>query len=54
MKNMMGGSYLKAVQHSLMPEWVSMNFMMADMFPMMVRLMMGRDMRAMEPTELVF
>jgi hypothetical protein len=54
MKDMMGGSYLKAVQHSLMPEWVSMNFMMAGMFPMMVRLMMGRDMRAMEPTELVF
>ena len=31
-----------------------MNFMMAGMFPTMVVLMMGRDMRAMEPTELVF
>jgi hypothetical protein len=31
-----------------------MNFMMAGMFPTMVILMMGRDMRAMEPTELVF
>ncbi len=54
MKDMMGGSYRKAVRHSLYPEWVSMNFMMAGMFPVMVLLMMGRDMRAMEPTELVF
>src|SRR5207253_5207733 len=54
MKDMMGGSYIKAVRHSLYPEWVSMNFMMAGMFPIMVYLMMGRDMRAMEPTQLVF
>jgi len=54
MKDMMGGSYVKAVRHSLFPEWVSMNFMMAGMFPVMVLLMMGRDMRAMEPTQLVF
>src|SRR5215212_5832289 len=54
MKDMMGGSYLAAVKHSLLPEWISMNFMMAGMFPTMVVLMMGRDMRAMEPTELVF
>ncbi|GEM_PF-6469674 len=50
----MGGSYRAAVRHSLLPEWLSMNFMMAGMFPTMVILMMGRDMRAMEPTELVF
>ena len=54
MKDMMGGSYLQAVRKSLLPEWLSMNFMMAGMFPSMVRLMMGRDMRAMEPNELVF
>jgi len=54
MKDMMGGSYAAAVRHSLIPEWVSMNFMMAGMFPTMVVLMMTRDMRAMEPTELVF
>lgn len=54
MKDMLGGSYLKAVRHSLMPEWISMNFMMAGMFPVMVVLMMSRDMRAMEPTALVF
>jgi len=54
MKDMMGGSYIQAVRHSLLPEWLSMNMMMAGMFPVMVVLMMGRDMRAMEPTELVF
>ena len=54
MKDTMGGSYLKSVRHSAYPEWVSMNFMMAAMFPAMILLMMGRDMRAMEPTELVF
>lgn len=54
MKDMMGGSYLKAVRHSLVPEWLSMNFMMAGMFPTMVVLMMGRDMRAMDPTQISF
>ena len=54
MRDMMGGSYPMALRHSLLPEWLSMNFMMAGMFPVMVALMMGRDMRAMEPTQLVF
>ena len=54
MRDTMGGSYRQAVRHSLYPEWVSMNFMMAAMFPVMVSLMMGRDMRAMQPGELVF
>jgi len=54
MKDMMGGSYLTAVRRSLLPEWLSMNMMMAGMFPVMVTVMMGRDMRAMEPTELTF
>jgi len=54
MRQMMGDTYLAAVRRSALPEWLSMNFMMAGMFPTMVRLMMGRDMRAMEPTELVF
>jgi hypothetical protein len=54
MRDMMGGSYSRALHHSLLPEWLSMNFMMAGMFPTMTLLMMGRDMRAMEPTELVF
>ena len=54
MKDMMGGSYRAALRHSIVPEWLSMNFMMAGMFPTMVVLMMGRDMRAMEPTQLTF
>lgn len=54
MRDMMGGSYRSAVRTSLLPEWLSMNFMMAGMFPTMALLMMGTDMRAMEPTKLVF
>jgi Sec-independent protein secretion pathway component TatC len=51
---MMGGSYIKALRSSFIPEWLSMNMMAAGMFPVMVLLMMGRDMRAMEPTEPLF
>jgi len=54
MKNMMGGSYWQNVRKSFTPEFVSMNAMMAGMAPVMSLLMMGRDMRAMEPTELLF
>ncbi len=54
MKDMMGGSYALAVWKSFLPEWISMNTMMAGMFPTMVLLMMGRDMRAMEPTQPLF
>jgi manganese oxidase len=54
MKSMMGGTYWQNVRKSFMPEFVSMNFMMAGMAPVMSFLMMGRDMRAMDPTELLF
>src|SRR3984893_8011471 len=54
MKSMMGGTYLENVRKSFVPEFISMNFMMAGMAPVMSFLMMGRDMRAMEPTELLF
>jgi manganese oxidase len=54
MKGMMGGTYRKALRSSFMPEWLSMNMMAAGMFPVMILLMMGRDMRAMEPTEPLF
>ncbi|RWG79836.1 DUF4396 domain-containing protein [Mesorhizobium sp.] len=54
MKSMMGGSYWENVKKSFLPEFISMNFMMAGMAPVMSFLMMGRDMRAMEPTELLF
>jgi FtsP/CotA-like multicopper oxidase with cupredoxin domain len=54
MKSMMGGTYRENVKRSFMPEFISMNAMMAGMAPVMALLMMGRDMRAMEPTELLF
>jgi hypothetical protein len=54
MQRMMGGTYWQNVRRSFLPELISMNMMMAAMAPVMCFLMMGRDMRAMEPTELVF
>jgi FtsP/CotA-like multicopper oxidase with cupredoxin domain len=54
MKSMMGGTYLENVRKTFLPEFISMNFMMAGMAPTMTFLMMGRDMRAMLPTELLF
>ncbi len=54
MKEMMGGSYFENVRRSFFPEFISMNFMMAGMAPVMTFLMMGHDMRAMVPTELIF
>ncbi|TYZ07239.1 DUF4396 domain-containing protein [Hymenobacter lutimineralis] len=47
MKDMMKMSYGQALRHSFLPEWVSMNAMMAGMMPTMV-ILMSRDMRAME------
>jgi hypothetical protein len=54
MQSMMGGTYPENVRKSFLPEFISMNFMMAGMAPVMSFLMMGRDMRAMVPTELLF
>jgi len=54
MKEMMGGNYLENVRKTFLPEFISMNAMMAGMAPVMSFLMMGRDMRAMVPTELLF
>lgn len=54
MMRMMGGTYWENVRNSFLPEFISMNFMMAGMAPVMSFLMMGSDMRAMEPTELLF
>jgi hypothetical protein len=49
MKDMMNMSYGEALRSSFLPEWMSMNAMMAGMLPTMV-LLMSRDMRAMEAT----
>ncbi len=54
MKSFMGGTYLENVRKTFLPEFLSMNFVMAGMAPIMVFLMMGRDMRAMQPEELLF
>lgn len=54
MRRMMGGTYLENVRRSFLPEFISMNCMMAGMAPVMVALMMGRDMRAMWPGEPLF
>ncbi len=51
MKQMAGGSYATALRRSFMPEWLSMNTMAGGMFFVMTLLMMGRDMRAMEPSQ---
>jgi FtsP/CotA-like multicopper oxidase with cupredoxin domain len=54
MMQMMGGSYWENVRNTFVPEFISMNAMMAAMAPTMTFLMMGRDMRAMDPSELLF
>jgi hypothetical protein len=54
MRDMLGGSYRKALRASFMPEWLSMNMVMAGMIPAMVVLMMGSDMRAMWPGNLLY
>ena len=47
----MAGGYGEALRSMLVPEWLSMNTMAAGMFFVMTLLMMGRDMRAMNPSE---
>ncbi|WP_219845440.1 multicopper oxidase domain-containing protein, partial [Paenibacillus sp. AR247] len=54
MKNMMGGNYWSNVRKTFYAEFISMNAMMAGMAPVMTFLMMGRDMRAMDPLEPLF
>lgn len=54
MRAIMGGSYSENVRRSFVPELLSMNMMMAGMAPVMILLMMGRDMRAMWPGEPLF
>jgi FtsP/CotA-like multicopper oxidase with cupredoxin domain len=54
MRKTMGGTYTENVRRSFLPELISMNCMMSGMAPVMVLLMMGRDMRAMWPGEPLF
>jgi hypothetical protein len=53
MRKMLGGSYGAALERSFMPEWLSMNAVMAGMTPVMVALM-SHDMQAMEVTSIRF
>ena len=53
MKDMLGGSYWDAVKSTVLPEWLSMNAVMAGMIPVMI-ILMTRDMRAMQPTSVRF
>lgn len=52
-RDMLGGSYAKALRVSVMPEWLSMNAVMAGMIPTMV-ILMSLDMEAMHATTLRF
>src|SRR5260370_42550113 len=54
MGKVMGGTDTGNVRRSFLPELISMNCMMGGMAPIMVLLMMGRDMRAMWPGEPLF
>jgi manganese oxidase len=54
MMRMMGGTYWQNVRRTFVPELISMNAMMAAMASTMSLLMMGRDMRAMDPKEFLF
>ncbi len=53
MRGMFGGSYAKAVRRSFLPEWLSMNMVMAGMVPVMVALM-SHATGAMEPSSIRF
>lgn len=53
MKDMLGGSYPRAVRRTLLPEWLLMNAVMGGMIPVMV-ILMSRDMRATEPASPLF
>lgn len=53
MKDMLGGNYLQAVKRTWYLEWLSMNFVMAGMIPVMI-IMMTDDMQNMEATSLRF
>ncbi len=53
MKDMLGSSYTEAVRKTWYPEWMSMNFVMAGMLPVMI-ILMTSDMKNMEVTSLHF
>ncbi len=52
-KMMAGGGYLVALKRTVLPEWLSMNSLMAGMIPTMA-ILMAQNPAAMEPTGLRF
>jgi hypothetical protein len=50
MKDIMGLTYGQALRSSFIPEWVSMNAMMAGMFPVMTMFMMSATCAPWTPT----
>lgn len=54
MKSMMRGICQENVPKSFLHEFISIDFMMAAMAPLTSLLMMGRDMHAMQPGQLMF
>ncbi|MEO8290274.1 MAG: DUF4396 domain-containing protein [Gaiellaceae bacterium] len=53
MRDILGGSYRTALRRTVLPEWLSMNNVMAGMAPVMA-IAMSRDSAAGEPTSLRF
>lgn len=53
MREMVGGSYLRALRASFIPEWLSMNAVMAGMIPVMV-VLMSRDIASMHASSIRF
>lgn len=53
MKDMLGGSYKEALRKTWYPEWVSMNFVMAGMIPVMI-ILITVDMQNMDVRSLRF
>ena len=53
MRDMFGGSYKNAVKKTWYPEWLSMNFVMGGMIPVMI-ILMTADMQNMEVNSLRF
>ena len=53
MRDMAGGSYVGALRASFIPEWLSMNAVMAGMIPTMV-VLMSRNMAAVHASSLRF
>ena len=49
MKSVLGVGYMEALKRTWLPEWLSMNAVMAGMVPVMI-VFMTRDVTAMEPT----